>query len=90
MVGFVGHVVKQVLNANYPKLWLVIDIPSKEEEEKQLIQAMNALEEFSKILVKNYPLVFKDGSGSLTCCPQRQHRFFPYKVDLKITKMETE
>jgi len=57
-----------------------------EEEETELIQAISALEEFVKILVKEYPLVFKDGSGAITLGPSIEKQFFPYEASLKIKK----
>ena len=59
-----------------------------ETEETELIQAIHALEEFVKILVKEYPLVFKDGSGSIKISPSIKKHFFPYEASLKITKMK--
>jgi hypothetical protein len=57
-----------------------------EAEEIQFIQAMNALEEFVKILIKEYPLVFKDGSGSIKINSSLQNPFFPYEASLEIKK----
>jgi hypothetical protein len=62
-----------------------MEMPS-EAEENQFIQAINALEEFVKILIKEYPLVFKDGSGDIKISPSLQHPFFPYEVSLEIRK----
>jgi hypothetical protein len=58
---------------------------SSEAEETQYTQAMHALEEFVKILVVEYPLVFKDGSGDLKIGPSI-NKFFPYDVSIKIKK----
>jgi hypothetical protein len=57
-----------------------------EAEEIQFIQAMNALEEFVKILIKEYPMVFKDGSGSIKISSSLQNPFFPYEASLEIKK----
>ena len=59
---------------------------SSEAEETEFIQAMHALEEFVKILVKEYPLVFKDGSGTLKINPSVKKRFFPYEASLRVRK----
>jgi len=59
---------------------------SSEAEETEFIQAMHALEEFVKILVKEYPLVFKDGSGAIKISPSIKKQFFPYEASLKIRK----
>jgi len=59
-----------------------------EAEEMQFLQAMHTLENFVKILVKEYPLVFKNGSGEIILHPSLQHPFFPYTVKLEITKKE--
>jgi hypothetical protein len=66
---------------------LVIEI-STDMEEIQIVQAGHALEEFVKILVKEYPLVFKDGSGSIEIGPAIKKGFFPYEASIKITKKE--
>jgi hypothetical protein len=54
--------------------------------EEELNQAMHALEEFIKILVKEYPLVFKCGSGKIILNPSTQNPFFPYEVTLDVSK----
>jgi len=59
---------------------------SSEEEKIQFNQATQALEEFVKILVKEYPLVFKNGSGSLKINPSTQQPIFGYEVSLQIQK----
>jgi hypothetical protein len=59
---------------------------SSEPEEIQYIQAMHALEEFVKILVKEYPLVFKDGSGVIEIGPSTKEQFFPYEASIRIRK----
>ncbi len=59
-----------------------------EAEETQSIKAKNALQEFIKILVKEYPLIFKDGSGEIKVSPSIQQPVFPYKVSLEIRKKE--
>jgi hypothetical protein len=56
------------------------------DEEEELNQAMYALGEFIKILVKEYPVVFKDGSGKITLSPSTQNPFFPYEVSLEVSK----
>ena len=58
-----------------------------ETEEIQITQATHALEEFVRILVREYPLVFKDGSGSIKISPSiQQPLFFPYQASLEIKK----
>jgi hypothetical protein len=59
---------------------------SSELEETQYIQAMHALEEFVKILVAEYPLVFKDGSGDIEISPSTKEQFFPYEASIRIRK----
>jgi hypothetical protein len=59
-----------------------------EDEENQSVQAMEALENFVRILVREYPLVFKDGSGSLKISSSNQKPFFPYEASLEIRKKE--
>jgi hypothetical protein len=61
---------------------------SSEPEEIQYIQAMHALEEFVKILVVEYPLVFKDGSGVIEISPSTEKQFFPYEASINIRKKE--
>ena len=56
--------------------------------EEEFSQAMNALEEFVKILVKEYPLVFKNGSGKIDISPSTSNPFFPYEVTLNVRKKE--
>ncbi len=58
---------------------------SAEAEQTQATRVMNALTEFVRILVKEYPLVFKDGSGDIKIQPFEQPRF-PYEVSLEIRK----
>ncbi len=58
---------------------------SSEAEQTQTTRVMNALTEFVRILVKEYPLVFKDGSGDIKIQPFKQPPF-PYEVSLKIRK----
>jgi hypothetical protein len=55
-------------------------------EEIQFNKAIHALEEFVKILVKEYPLVFKDGSGAVKIYPSLQQPFFPYEAYLDIKR----
>jgi len=57
-----------------------------ETEETQFNQAVHTLIEFIRILVKEYPLVFKDGSGVVKVHASVQ--FFPYEVSMEITKKE--
>jgi hypothetical protein len=76
---------KKSLKANLGILSSVKKMPS-DAEETQFIQAMNALEEFVKILIKEYPLVFKDGSGGIKIGPSVQKPFFPYEASLEIKK----
>lgn len=59
---------------------------ASEAEEIQFVQAVNALQEFVKILVKEYPLVFKDGSGLIRINDSIQQEFNPYEVILEIKK----
>ncbi len=59
---------------------------SSEGEETEFIQAENALEEFVKILVQEYPLVFKEGSGAIKIRSSIKKHIFPYEVSLKIRK----
>jgi hypothetical protein len=61
-------------------------MPSKEEEAEK-DRVMNTLAEFVRILVKEYPLVFKDGSGDVKIQPFEQPPF-PYEVSLEIKKRE--
>ncbi len=48
---------------------------------------MNTLAEFVKILVKEYPLVFKNGSGNITLQSLIQSSY-PYEVSLEIKKKQ--
>ncbi len=57
------------------------------EEEAEIAKVMNTLTEFVRILVKEYPLVFKDGSGDVKVRPFEQPPF-PYEVSLEIRKRE--
>ena len=59
---------------------------SSEPEETQYIQAMHTLEEYVKILVAEYPLVFKDGSGDIEISPSTKEQFFPYEASIRIRK----
>ena len=61
-------------------------MPSNEEK-IQLVRATNALQEFVKILVKEYPLIFKEGSGGIKIEPSIQ-KLFPYEASLEIRKKE--
>jgi hypothetical protein len=56
---------------------------SSTEEETQCIQASCTLEQFTKIFVKNYPLIFKNGSYSAKLFPDMDGKF-PYEVILEI------
>ena len=56
-----------------------------EAEEKQFAEVMHSLSEFVRILVKEYPLVFKNGSGSIKVDPSMLE-FFPYEVSLDIRR----
>jgi hypothetical protein len=58
---------------------------SSEAKEKQLIIVQNTLSDFVKILVKEYSLIFKDGSGFIKVNPSEQP-FFPYEVSLEIKR----
>ena len=60
---------------------------SSDPKEIQYIQAMHALEEFVKILVAEYPLVFKDGSGVIEINPSTKKQFFPYEASINIRKI---
>ena len=57
----------------------------KQEVEAQVIHAQEAIIEFTKIFVKNYPLVFKEGKFVLKVEPTDDERF-PYEVSVKIKK----
>ena len=57
---------------------------SSDSQEHQTTQAMNALAEIIRLLVKEYPLVFVGESGTLKIAPSNQ--FFPYEVSLTIKK----
>lgn len=65
----------------------VIDMSSGAEK-TELMAAMHALEEFVKILVNEYPLVFKDGSSVIKVGPSIKKQFFPYEVSLEIRKQK--
>jgi hypothetical protein len=54
----------------------------------QYNQASAALEEFIKILVKEYPLIFMDGSCGLKIEPSTQNSLFPYEASLEIRRKE--
>jgi len=58
-----------------------------EPEKTQYLQAMHALEEFVKILVAEYPLVFKDGSGVIEISSSTKKQFFPYEASINIKKI---
>ena len=58
-----------------------------EVEDGQFIQAMRTLTEFVRILVKEYPLVFRNGSGDIKVNPSMMPSF-PYEVLLEIRKKE--
>jgi hypothetical protein len=60
---------------------------SSEPEKIQYLQAMHALEEFVKILVAEYPLVFKDGSGVVEISSSTKKQFFPYEDSINIKKI---
>ena len=49
------------------------------EEETQIVQAFCAIEQFTKIFAKNYPLVFKNGVYSTKAYPDLAGTF-PYEV----------
>ena len=59
---------------------------SLEAEKTQYNQAMHTLEEFVKILVAEYPLVFKDGSGDIEIRSSTEEQFFPYEASIRIRK----
>lgn len=61
---------------------------SLEAEEKELLAASHALEEFVKILVNEYPLIFKDGVGVIKIGPSIKKQFFPYEASLEIRKQK--
>ena len=60
---------------------------SSDPEEIQYVQAMYAFEEFVKILVVEYPLVFKDGSGVIEINRSTKKQFFPYEASINIRKI---
>ncbi len=59
---------------------------SSEPKETPYSQAMHTLKEFVKILVVEYPLVFKDGSGDIEISPSTKEQFFPYEASIRIRK----
>jgi hypothetical protein len=61
---------------------------SSEAEKSELTAAMHALEEFVKILVNEYPLIFKDGSTIINIVPSTKKQFFPYEASLEIKKQK--
>jgi len=61
---------------------------STETEKTELTAAMHALEEFVKILINEYPLVFKDGSSIIKIGPSTKKQFFPYEASLEIRKVK--
>jgi hypothetical protein len=61
---------------------------SSEAEKTELLAAMHALEEFVKILVNEYPLIFKEGSGIIKVGPSIKKQFFPYEASLEIRKQK--
>jgi hypothetical protein len=58
------------------------------EETTQFFQTMHDLDEFTKMVVKKYPLLFKNGFGGIKIHPSIQHPFFPYEASLEITIKE--
>lgn len=56
---------------------------NKQDEEAQVIQAQEAIKEFTKIFMKNYPLVFKNGRFIWKTTPSRD-KLFPYTVSVDI------
>ncbi len=63
------------------------DNMSHPTEEIQAAQAKSALLEFVKILVNEYPLVFKKGSGKINLNPSEQ---CSYEVHLEIMSNQKE
>jgi hypothetical protein len=61
---------------------------SSETEKTELIAATHALEEFVKILVNEYPLIFKDESAVIKIDPSIEKQFFPHEVSLEIKKQK--
>jgi hypothetical protein len=61
---------------------------SSEAEKTEYVAAMHALEEFVKILVNEYPLVFKNGSGAIKISYSIKKQFFPYEALLEIRKQK--
>lgn len=61
---------------------------SLEAEKTELTAAMHALEEFVKILVNEYPLIFKDGLSIIKIGPSIKKQFFPYEASLEIKKQK--
>jgi len=61
---------------------------SSEAEKTELTAAMHALEEFVKILVNEYPLIFKDDSSIIKIGPSIKKQFFPYEASLEIRKQK--
>jgi len=61
---------------------------SSEAEKNELIAVAHALEEFVKIFVNEYPLIFKDGPVIIKIDPSIEKQFFPHKVPLEIKKQK--
>jgi hypothetical protein len=59
---------------------------SSEALRTESIAAAHALEEFVKILVNEYPLIFKDGSGVIKIGSSIKEQIFPYEATLEIKK----
>jgi hypothetical protein len=59
---------------------------SSDAEKTELLAAAHALEEFVKILVNEYPLIFKDGSGVIKIGSSIKEIIFPYEASLEIKK----
>jgi hypothetical protein len=58
-------------------------------DETQLIIATHVLEEFVKILVNEYPLVFKNCTGSIKTNLSFQQQSSPYEASLTIKKKKS-
>ena len=55
-----------------------------DEEERQFLEAMHDLEEFTRLFVKKYPKLFKNGYCGMKAHSSIQHPFFPFDVFLEI------
>jgi hypothetical protein len=61
---------------------------SSEAQKTELLAAKHALKEFVKLLVNEYPLIFKDGSAEIKIDPSIEKQFFPFEASLEIKKQK--